>query len=185
MYTDFLLIKEMKQGSEHAFDAFIRKYYEDILRYCSYHCFDIKYAEDLTQETFVRFFTKLSDYRYKGKTKNYLYTVAGNLCKDYLKKIKEIPVEETEENRELEFTERQAENVLNRIIIEQALRKLPDEQQEVVVLYYFQELKLAEIAGTLQIGLPLVKYRLKQAKIQLEKLLRKEEVYEFEKRTYE
>ena len=50
---------------------------------------------------------------------------------------------------------------------------------QVLTLYYFQELKLTEISDTLQIGLPLVKYRLRKAKIQLEEVLRKEEYDEF------
>ena len=79
----------MKQGDDNAFDLFVHKYYQEILSYCHHHCFDKTYAEDLTQETFIRFFTRLPDYHYKGKTLNYLYTIAGNLCKDYLKKTKE------------------------------------------------------------------------------------------------
>mgnify|MGYP001532094519 CR=1 FL=1 len=75
MDVDFLLIRKMKQGDDDAFDTFVRKYYNDILKYCVYHCSDAEYAEDLTQETFANFFAKLSDYRYKGKTKNYLYTL--------------------------------------------------------------------------------------------------------------
>lgn len=39
------------------------------------------------------------------------------------------------------------------------------------MLYYFQELRLTEIADTLQIGLPLVKYRLRKAKMQLSEIL--------------
>ena len=76
MLTDFLLIQKMKQGNEQAFDTFVRKYYNEILKYCSYHCYDTEYAEDLTQETFVNFFAKLSDYHFQGKIKNYLYTIA-------------------------------------------------------------------------------------------------------------
>ena len=60
--------------------------------------------------------------------------------------------------------------VINRLTLEWALRQLPDELLEVIIFYYFQELKLREIAGILHISLPLVKYRLRQAKIQLEKL---------------
>lgn len=59
-------------------------------KYCSYHCYDTEYAEDLTQETFVNFFAKLSDYHYQGKTMNYLYTIAGNLCKNHCKKKKDV-----------------------------------------------------------------------------------------------
>ena len=174
MYNDFLLIRKMKQGDDNAFDLFVHKYYQEILSYCYHHCFDQTYAEDFTQETFIRFFSRLPDYHYRGKTLNYLYTIASNLCKDYLKKIKEIPLEENEI-----VEENQMENILNKILVEQALKQLPVELCEVLTLYYFQELKLTEISDTLQIGLPLVKYRLRKAKIQLEEVLRKEEYDEF------
>ena len=119
------------------------------------------------------FFTKLSDYHYKGKTLNYLYTIAGNLCKDYLKRTKETLLEENEFEEE-----NQTEQILNRVLIEQVLEQLPDESREVLTLYYFQELKLTEISDTLQIGLPLVKYRLQKARKQLRELLGKEELDE-------
>lgn len=67
------------------------------------------------------------------------------------------------------------EAVLNKMVVEQVLKQLPEELQEVVILYYFKGLKLIEISDILQIGLPLVKYRMRQAKRRLEKLLRKEE----------
>lgn len=174
MDIDFLLIQKMKRGDEKAFDVFIHKYYEEMLKYCSYHCSDISFAEDLTQETFVRFFTKLSDYRYMGKTKNYLYTIAGNLCRDYHKKPKESLLEEQSTKVQNNLRQSETERILNKIAIETALSSLPDELREVVVLYYFQELKLTEISDTLQIGLPLVKYRMKQAKLRLEKLLKED-----------
>lgn len=176
--ADFLLIRKMKQGEENAFDAFVRKYYRQVLNYCAYRCPDRQYAEDLTQETFVRFFKSLSDYQHKGKAKNYLYTIAGNLYRDYLKKIKEIPVEGAQLEGRLESEQHQMESLLDKFTMEWALKQLPDELEEVIVLYYFQELKLREIADILQIGLPLVKYRLRQARIRLEELLRKED-YEF------
>lgn len=176
MDADFLLIRKMKQGDEAAFDLFVHKYYKDILSYCSYHCPDKEYAEDITQETFVHFFAKLSGFHYRGKTKNYLYVIAGNLCKDYLKKIKETPIENMELKKGAEANACQMEGVLNTLAVEWALKQLPDELREVVMLRYFQELRLTEIAGILQIGLPLVKYRLKRAKVQLEELLRREEI---------
>lgn len=184
MHSDFLLIRRMKQGEESAFDAFVRKYYQEILAYCGYRCADREYAEDITQETFVRFFAKLSDYSYKGKTKNYLYTIAGNLCRDYYKKIKEVPVEESELSTQTGSAEHPMEHVLSTLTVEWALKKLPDEFREVVILYYFQELKLAEIADILHIGVPLAKYRLRQAKLQLGKIFGEEENYESGRTTY-
>ena len=95
----------MKQGDEDAFDVFIRRYYGDILRYCAYRCADTGCAEDLTQETFVRFFEKLSDYRHMGKAKNYLYTIAGNLCRNEYKRQAGVPMEEESLAREMKLRE--------------------------------------------------------------------------------
>ena len=174
MDADFLLIKKMKQGDDDAFDTFVRKYYNDILKYCVYHCSDAKYAEDLTQETFVNFFAKLSDYRYKGKTKNYLYTVAGNLCKNYYKRKKTISVE-PDQLLEMEAHGNLEETIMDKLTLEWALGQLQADFRQVIDLYYFQDMKLTEIASVLGIGLPLVKYRLKQARNCLQNLLGKEE----------
>ena len=86
--SDFLLILQMKQGNEKAFDKFVRKYYAGILSYCRYHCMNQAEAEDLTQETFLRFMENIASYQHIGKAKNYLYVIAGNLCKNYAKKWK-------------------------------------------------------------------------------------------------
>lgn len=167
MDADYLLIRKMKQGDEDSFDAFVRKYYKDILNYCIYHYPDREYAQDITQEVFVRFFSSLSKYHFIGKTKSYLYTIARNLCKDYLKKMREIPVDEWEAYGGAEQNENHIEGILDKLTLEKALKGLSEEMREVIVLYYFQELKLTEIADILHIGLPLVKYRLRKAKMQL------------------
>lgn len=175
MDADLFTIRKMKQGDDAAFDAFVRKYYGDILKYCTFHCADRKEAEDLTQETFVRFFAKLSEYRYQGKTKNYLYTIAANLCKNAF--AKRAPLTAEEETLEaLGERAADAENAATtHLLLEWALGQLPPEQREVVILHYYQDLKQREIAEILEIGLPLVKYRLRQAKLRLSELIGKEE----------
>lgn len=165
MDTGFILIQRMKQGDEKAFDIFVRKYYEEIYKYCRFHCFDTGYAEDMVQETFLKFFANLPAYHFKGKTKNYLYTIAGNLCKDFYNKKKDLPVKEEELIQNA--VPGQMDLILNKVMVETALESLPHELYEVIILYYFQELKIKEIADMLHISLSLVKYRLKQAKRKL------------------
>ncbi|TGY97985.1 RNA polymerase sigma factor [Petralouisia muris] len=171
MDADFLLIRKIKQGDEPAMEDFVRKYYPEILTYCKYRCQDQRDAEDLTQETFARFFKSIAAYRHSGKAKNYLYTIAGNLCRDFYKKKKEIPLEDSRLNDSLEPETGQIEQIVDKLTVGHALQQLPEDYREVIILYYFQELTLSEIAKILQIRLPLVKYRFRQAKIQLEKLL--------------
>lgn len=72
----------------------------------------------------------------------------------------------------------QEDILLDKVVIEEALRRLPEEYREVIILYYFQNLKLSEIAGVLQINLSLVKYRIRQAKKHLEQYLGEEDFYE-------
>ena len=54
------------------------------------------------------------------------------------------------------------------------LEKLPDELQEVIIFHYFRDLKLSEIAELLQVGLPLVKYRIQRARLLLKNLLKED-----------
>lgn len=169
MDKDFLLVRKMKNGDEAAMEIFVRRYYPVILRYCRYHIAGSSgsmNAEDVAQETFERFFRSLTDYQHQGKAVHYLYVIAGNLCKDFYKKQAgslttqyQIP----EENP--------IGSVDVKVDIERALERLPHELKQVIILHYFQGLKLKEIAGILNIGLPLVKYRIKKAKELLAKIL--------------
>lgn len=159
MDKDFFLIRKMKNGDEEAMECFVRQYYPVILQYCRYRIRDRENAKDITQETFERFFGKLTDYRHMGKTVNYLYVIAGNLCRDFYQKKTALAMEELPEQEENPM-----EEITDRLDIEMAVAGLPDELSEVIILYYFQDRKLKEIAEILQIGLPLVKYRIKKAK---------------------
>ena len=170
MDADFFLIQKMINGDEEAMEMFVRNYYPRILNYCRYHTYADGTAEDLAQGTFERFFQSFASYRHLGKLSNYLYVIAGNLCRDAGKKKQELPLETLPEieNNPLERVDRKLD-------MEHAIRALPQELEEVILLYYFQNLKLKEVAKVLKIGLPLVKYRLKRAKELLKDYLGEEE----------
>lgn len=172
---DGLLIKRIRQGDDGAFDLFVRKYYEAILRYCAYHCYNDETAKDLTQDTFLRFFSSLPDYVHRNKAKNYLYKIASNLCKNYYKKKKEQPTDNAIDNifnRSAE--EGYEQNITTQLTVRACLGQLNDDYREVMILYFYQDLKQSEIAAVLGIGLPLVKYRLKKGKEQMKKLMGEE-----------
>ena len=92
MDADFRLLSQMKREEEEAIECFVRKYYPSILQYCHYHLQEIHDAEDLTQETFARFFASLDRYKHYGKAANYLYVIAGNLCRDHYRRQSELPL---------------------------------------------------------------------------------------------
>lgn len=159
--NDFILILQMKQGNDQAFDKFVRKYYTDILSYCRYHCLNQTEAEDLTQETFLRFINNIQSYQHIGKAKKWkAENIETEVLERELVSDGDIPKKE------------------NQMYVEHALEQLQPELREIIIMIYFQELKLREIADIMQIGLPLVKYRHKRAKEELKRLLGEEDSYE-------
>lgn len=171
MDEDARLIRAMRAGDGDALESFVRKYYPDIYRYCLRRLPSCADAEDLTQETFERFFRSFESYRHRGKAKNYLYVIAGSLCADFYRRGGgETPPELPESAAAPETdTER-------RLDLESAVKALPEPLREVIILHYFQDLKLKDIAQILSIGLPLVKYRISKAKQQLKSLLQEDDI---------
>lgn len=169
MDSDFLLIQKMKNGDDQAIDTFVRKYYPAILKYCHLHISDRDYAEDLTQDTFEQFFRTFKDYHHSGKALNYLYVIAANKCKDFYKRQRELAIDDVPEQAD---TGTESLDVC--MDVRQAVNALPDELKEVAILFYFQDIKQKDIAKILNIGLPLVKYRIKRTKEILTEKLRQE-----------
>lgn len=207
MDPDFLLIIRMKDGDDEAIEEFVRKYYPAVLRYCLLRIDDAGYAPDAVQETFERFFRNLARYRHYGKAANYLYVIAGNICRDYYRNRREMAVGDAEEvlrfqrrssgtsdrlnNAKDGFASseaddsRQQENAVQetsaemsasdadlRMDLRRAFAALPPELRETAILFFCQELKQREIAKILGIGLPLVKYRIRKAREQLQEMLK-------------
>ena len=172
MDADLFLMHRIRNGDEAAIEAFVRKYYLRIFRYLRYRTKDRQQAEDLTQETFYRFFRSLSSYSHNGRLTNYLYRIAGNLCRDQWRATQIAMEELAEEVPDLS----PFPSIDSRLDIERAIERLPKELREVIRMYFFLDMKLREIAEAEGIGLSLVKYRLKRGKELLKKELGEEGV---------
>ena len=156
---DFLLVQRMRRGDERAFESFVTKYYPAILKYCQIQIRDYGYAEDMTQETFTRFFQNFRQYKHYGKAANYLYAVASNICRDYHRKKKELLLEKLPEILD------EKDNGMDEIIvISEALDSLSDELKEVAVMFFIEERRQKDIAAILGISISLVKYRIRRVR---------------------
>ncbi len=168
MGSDEGLIQRMKRGDDSAIEEFVRSYYPMIRAYCGKRLADPGLAEDLTQETFEHFFRNFSSYRHHGKVLNYLYTIAGNLCRDFYKTAGgEIPTGEADLDSGL--SPDPLNGLEERLDLKRAVDRLPEIYRQAVVLHFFCGLKQREIAAMLNIRPHVVKYRLSKGK----KLLRK------------
>ncbi|MDE6434396.1 MAG: RNA polymerase sigma factor [Lachnospiraceae bacterium] len=165
------LIRKLKKGDSESLNRIFDAYYDKVYGYCYRHLNHRENAQDMTQEVFLRVCRNISDYRHYGKFENYLYVIAANLLKDHYRKKQLLPLEDIV-IKETEPGFARAENTL---IVTEALRKLPEQEREIIVLRYYQELKIKDIARILDLKLSTTKYHLKRAQEMLGELLEENE----------
>ena len=155
----------------------IEQQYDKLLRYCYMKLRDRTLAEDLTQETFIKFFES-KDYHSIGKELAYLDTLARNLCIDSFRKQKNELIEDLPAKiQEMPESRDKVESIVDRVSIEQALDSLTADEREAVVLRFSGELSVEDIAKTMDISRFAVRRRISSA---LEKLRKEmERIEEF------
>ena len=141
--SDEELIKRIRQGDGAAGEELIGRYYAAVFHYCRCWCGDRETAEDLTQETFLRLFRSLPDYKEKGRFRGYLFLIARRLC---INEGKRAPVYPLEAADDLPHPENGMARAEDRDQIGRLLKSLPPEQREAVILRYGLELSYRDIA---------------------------------------
>ena len=148
---DELVIRAQK-GDAEAFAQLYDQLVKPIYRYIYYRV-DPAIAEDLTEDTFLKTWENLRQYK-KGKFpfSAWVFRIAHNLVCDYYRQHK-IQTAEMDENM-ADPTVRQNPafqvNVrFNEIRLKQAIHRLPENYQQVIILKYINELPNTEIAATL------------------------------------
>ena len=108
-----------------------------------------------------------------GKFQNYLLTIAVNTCNNYTKKAKPLYMD-LETLEDIEDTDNAFEKIeLNELKaqIQYAINTLPDYQKEVIILRFYYDLKIREIATITKASVSTVKSRLQQGIKKLERYL--------------
>ncbi len=127
-------------------------------------------AEDIAQETFLRAYTHLDRFDENRPAGPWLLKIALNLCRNWARKNKEIPleidVEAVHSGPEQSYLQRERQQELLR-----ALQSLPEMYREVLILKHVSELSYREICEVLGLELSLLKNRLYRGRIMLRDLL--------------
>ena len=118
----------------------IEEQYDKIYRYCYFKMYDDQIAQDITQETFLRF-CKQGLNLGSDKELPYLYTIAKNLCIDHFRKR---TVESLEEITE-EVIDDPTEDLISNLTLRMIMSKLPEDEQELIFLRYVNEISIATI----------------------------------------
>ncbi len=145
----------------------LEEQYDKIYHYCYFKIHQKETAEDITQETFLRFFES-SNYINTGKTIQYLYTIARNLCIDEYRKQKKEEL--NYEMADIYFEE----NMITRISVRVALSQLSETDRELLLLRYVNEVPISVISKLYGISRFAVYRKISQAVKNLKEKLGKE-----------
>lgn len=171
---DRKLIKEIQKGKKELLNIIAEKYYDDIYRFCCFQTGNPVQSYDLAQETFLKFIRTVDRYQYRN-LKGYLLTIARNCCIDYYRDKNQGTPGFDQLSQEGREDERLAGLELRECIL-QAIQRLPSVQREAVVLYYYYDITLREIAQMTQTGVSTVKSRVRQGTQKLRKWIKEEEL---------
>ena len=156
------------------FVQLVETYQKPLLNLCRMYLCDNAQAEDAVQEAFIKAYRALPSFRGECSHKTWLSRIAINVCRDMRRSawftrmnhfitpddLPEAAAEEDSQSAELA----------------DAIQRLPARMKEVILLYYYQNLTMPEIAGALGITSSTVSRRLKTACAKLRDALGEEAV---------
>jgi len=171
------ITKDPNDSREELLAHMVAQYEVPLLRTCYMYLRDRGLAEDAAQETFLKAYKALDTFRGESSEKTWLMRIAMNTCRDMKRNAwfryldRSIEIEKMPQPVWVQEFE-EADNLT------QAILKLSSKHKEVILLYFYQDMTMQDIASALGISVSTVGKRVKTACNKLKKMLGKEDFYE-------
>ena len=178
---DQILIERAREGDRVAFRALVERYKKKVYAVALDMTGDHHYAEDISQDVFLKAFVSLPRFRGRASVNTWLYRMTVNTCIDRSRKkawnaIKPkgaVIDENIQQNKHSQNTLSHPENELERALLQQhiwrALDSLTQRERAVFVLRHYHALRVKEIADCLNVTEGTIKSTLFRALKRLQK----------------
>lgn len=173
--SDQTLVAQSRAGGQEAFEQLVLRHKDRVYTLAYRVLGDHGEAEDVTQETFLRAYERLADFRGEARFSTWLYRICHNLCANrFQKKNREVGTDSAPEAGpsgtmgsydQLVTKER-------RSLLNWALSHLKVESREVILLYHTDHLSYEEIASVVGHPVGTVRSRLHRGREELKEILR-------------
>lgn len=179
--SDHELVKLYQSGTQEALEELIKRHKRSIFSAIYLLVRDRPLAEDIFQETFIKIIHTLrsGNYNEEGKFVGWAVRVGRNLTIDYLRKIKrDVTITDSEGNGIFDyliFTEESKEDKIMKMQseneIKQLIKRLPEEQREVLIMRHWGDMSFKEIADKTGVSINTALGRMRYALNNLRKLM--------------
>lgn len=179
-----ILIKELKAGSQDAFDTIFKSFYKLLCREARGFFRNDSLVEEIVSDVFVKLWNNRNEFELRGSLKDYLVKAVYNTCITYYRALKvqerlKSEVDELQKRRYalLDLGQNPLEYIITSELeekVNEAVESLPPRYKEAFKLSRYQNLKYEEIALEMGISVNGVKINIKKA---LEHLREKLDIY--------
>ena len=176
--SDAQLIRDTLAGDDEAFNVLVQKYQKSVHALAWRKIGDFHYAEEVTQDTFLRAYQNLSTLKKPHLFAGWLYVIANRLCINWLQKqksaiqsLEDTPMEEIENASYTHYESEESKTAASKHRLELAkklLAKLPESERTVATLYYLGEMTTKEIGKFLGVSVNTITSRLQRARKRLQ-----------------
>ncbi|MFH1198253.1 MAG: sigma-70 family RNA polymerase sigma factor [bacterium] len=182
--TDEDPIKEFQDTNTiEAYEILVKRYKDPLMNFVYRFVGDKDVSTDIVQDTMIKFYLNKDSYKSFAKFSTWIYTIAGNLAKNELKRRKRrviLSLHSDDEDKVIQVADksffapdRVADSGIKSEIIQKALLKVKEVYREVVILRDVQEFSYEEIAEITGLSIGTVKSRINRGRTHLQKLLKK------------
>ena len=166
-------------NSDLLFEKIVDQYGESLMRLAYTYVKNHQVAEDIVQDVFLKAFEKQSDFREESSYKTYLYRITINRSYDYFRSWSYKNLLLTDNFRKLVKQEKSAESFVitknENYLLGEKILSLPLKYREVIILHYYNDYGIDEIAFILGISPNTIKTRLRRGREKLKGLLERTE----------
>ncbi|SEL81323.1 RNA polymerase, sigma subunit, ECF family [Aquimarina amphilecti] len=176
--SDQYYIKQVLEGDANAFSTLVERYQNLVYTVIYRMVRNKEEAEEVAQDTFIKAYRSLSNYRGEAKFSTWLYTIAYRKSLDAIKTKKRFVATELIE----EISEGEVTNVNDALsylqdkerkqIISDSILKLPEEEAAIITLYYFEEKSVKEIKDIIGLTEDNIKIKLYRSRKKLYSILK-------------
>jgi len=179
MDSDESLVRAYRKGDQTALEALVYKYTRHLYNFVRQYARAGQDAEDIVQETFIKAWKHFGKFDATKSFKTWLFTIARNTLIDSMRKRRETPFSdrENEDGDLLDIPDDRAElpeeafaALEEKESVRRALLALPPRAREVLLLYYQNDLNFREIAEVTREPIDTVKSRHRRALQALKKV---------------
>ncbi len=152
-------------------ERWMNSYGDHLLRLCTLYLKDRTLAEDAVQDTFIRAWENYSSFEARSSEKTWLTKIAVNICKNMLRSPWNRRAEVKDFEELARVSKNEYEQVNKQIDVMNAILKLKEKYRIVILLYYYEELSVKEMAAVLAQKEATILTRLKRGREKLGELL--------------